>query len=54
VLAACPLLQLHAGRYDAFLRDAPQLLAGGTSVEAFCRSLQHLLFQDDRQLLAWM
>ena len=54
VLAACPMLQLHPGRYQAFLRDVPQLLSAATGVEAFSRSLVHLLFEPERALLVWM
>ncbi|KAL4425738.1 hypothetical protein ABPG75_009754 [Micractinium tetrahymenae] len=51
-LAACPLLQRHPGRYQAFLAEAPQLLSAGTGVEAFQRRLQQLLFPGERQLAA--
>lgn len=51
-LAACPLLQRHPGRYQAFLAEAPQLLSAGAGVEAFQRRLQQLLFPGERQLAA--
>jgi hypothetical protein len=54
MVAASPLLQLHPGRYDAFVHDAPLLLSAAAGVEAFDRSLQQLLFESERQLLSWM
>ena len=51
VLAACPLLAAHPGRFQAFLGEAPQLLAAATSVAAFQVRLQQLLFARERQLL---
>jgi hypothetical protein len=52
-LAGCPLLQLHPGRYQTFLQDAPLMLAAATGVEAFQQRLVAALFGAEPQLRSW-